>query len=777
MGFDQLPKETAKEIMLPEKIRLDLIRAIKEKIGAVRDKGEILGVKESQSDDWLIVTSSLDLAFKFISEILDLNTGYVNFKIPLEIVVGVGEYGEQANLEGENLSVQQATINFFKSEIKDHFSQWYKINNDGNSPKTSYIIISDSAYLEMEVEDKKFCRKIFLDDPRKQIIHVVDVEGVKRRARVGEFLKVIGRPESKLYNRIDTLYVPPNEYEEIKTCLETNRIVFITGTAEYGKTYTAVRFLWEFYNRGYSPVWRQGQEELQRIKVREALEEIDKELKSHHIIYFEDPFGKIKYERSESLERMIGGIIDSVKAVEDVYVVLTSREEVFKEFEKENLSLKELKNFESDLNIKKPSYDYKKRQQILLLWAESKKCEWLTDSLLKKFVLDSLRDERNLPSPLSIRSFVLSTVNISSAFQLEKTISERSVETSRSFANELEHMTSDKILFFLFPFIDPIRPFSQSGLLTIDLVREVYSAIVKEIGEQEALCFDDALKWFQGDKIDVSDGTICFSHPSYYEAMDYILTDKRSANRKKREILGRVLLKLAQENVDVVVTNFLDSGFDKICDLDSLILSLISIPSISDYMIDLFENTKEFAKINETCRTQLLFKLAESPSTIRYAAVILGDNFDKISETSRTRLMVELAKNSKIAYPVAYALVKNYQLLSEELKTLLQKLSATTKMDDPVACALAIFYDKIPEELKALLKNLVQTLSEPDPYEWHWVRNFGNLPDDIKIEILLKFAENPDAVTRAKFLFRKDFHNLPMLPESVKTLLKRKRYC
>ena len=40
--------------------------------------------------------------------------------------------------------------------------------------------------------------------------------------------------------RIDTVYIPPPlEYEEIRSILENERIVFITGTAEYGKTYTA----------------------------------------------------------------------------------------------------------------------------------------------------------------------------------------------------------------------------------------------------------------------------------------------------------------------------------------------------------------------------------------------------------------------------------------------------------------------------------------------------------------------------------------------------------
>ena len=84
-------------------------------------------------------------------------------------------------------------------------------------------------------------------------------------------------------------------------------------------------------------------------------------MQPRHIVYFEDPFGKTEYERREGLEREIGTIIDMVKQVEDAYVIVTSREEVFKEFEKEKLSVKDLREFENKLNIKRPSYNYVKR--------------------------------------------------------------------------------------------------------------------------------------------------------------------------------------------------------------------------------------------------------------------------------------------------------------------------------------------------------------------------------------------------------------------------------
>ena len=73
-----------------------------------------------------------------------------------------------------------------------------------------------------------------------------------------KFLDLIGESSSKIYNRIDELFVPPIEYDEIKASLEKNRVVFITGPPEFGKTYTAIRLLWEFFCSGYNPVWWAG---------------------------------------------------------------------------------------------------------------------------------------------------------------------------------------------------------------------------------------------------------------------------------------------------------------------------------------------------------------------------------------------------------------------------------------------------------------------------------------------------------------------------------------
>lgn len=75
----------------------------------------------------------------------------------------------------------------------------------------------------------------------------------------------------------------------------TNHIVFITGPPEYGKTYTAIRILWEYYENGFDPICFQKRL-LAAVGVRDMLFKIESLLRKKRIFYFEDPFGDTKYE-------------------------------------------------------------------------------------------------------------------------------------------------------------------------------------------------------------------------------------------------------------------------------------------------------------------------------------------------------------------------------------------------------------------------------------------------------------------------------------------------
>lgn len=251
-----------------------------------------------------------------------------------------------------------------------------------------------------------------------------------------EFLKEIDAEAIRKYERIDELFVPPIEYENIRNSLSENRIIFLTGTKEYGKTYVAVSLLWEYFKEGYNLLWFKGDRDEDRSRTRSNLLNIQKYLKPSHIIYFEDPFGKTKYEATddEALTKNIGSIIDTVAVSDDAYVIITSREEIFKEF-KQRVSVEtDLNKFEKRLIMKAPSYDFKRRSQMLLNWAKVMRCKWLQDEDLTHMIIEAMKDDRILSTPLNIEQFALATVNVSTRDKLLQKVQSKSKDTPRSFA-------------------------------------------------------------------------------------------------------------------------------------------------------------------------------------------------------------------------------------------------------------------------------------------------------------------------------------------------------
>jgi len=67
--------------------------------------------------------------------------------------------------------------------------------------------------------------------------------------KIHQFMEMKGLGKSKIYQRFDDVYVPPIEYDDIEKTLKEQRCVFIIGTAEYGKTFTAIKLMWDFHKK------------------------------------------------------------------------------------------------------------------------------------------------------------------------------------------------------------------------------------------------------------------------------------------------------------------------------------------------------------------------------------------------------------------------------------------------------------------------------------------------------------------------------------------------
>ena len=114
LGFEELAKEIGKKKGIGGKIiRSRFIDVIKERIEAIEIDKRIIGKYYSGSDDWLLVTDTLDGVFRVILEILEHNTEYDDYEsIPLEIGIGIQEYDRWAKFEGEELIIENETIEF-----------------------------------------------------------------------------------------------------------------------------------------------------------------------------------------------------------------------------------------------------------------------------------------------------------------------------------------------------------------------------------------------------------------------------------------------------------------------------------------------------------------------------------------------------------------------------------------------------------------------------------------------------------------------------------------
>jgi len=442
---------------------------IKKKIAEI-SKREIqvtAGISEIEgSDNYILIVEDLHAAFRAIGDISRIPTYLSEYKyIQLEIGIGFKNIDESIEIDYKNRS---EIIKFLKTDIITPYRKMYK-EKVGKSIRNTFVVLTQEVFNDLDRFDRDSCNPIEFNN---ELFYKMDINRIFRRCKLFDFLDKI-KYESKLYLQIDDLYIPPIEYEEIENILKQEKVVFITGTTECGKTYTAIRLLWEYFLKGYEPIWWSGKEEKSRIEVRRKLLEIQDELRDGNIIYFEDPFGQKTYEKMEGLEKEIGTIIDSIRNTNNAFIIITSREEVFKEFLKEKISISQIDKLEKRLNLKKPSYDPEKRKAILTKWAEARNCLWLKNEDLKKKIFDLLGNSTNLPTPLSIREFAISTRNMDDEAELIMKIKEKSGGTANRFAREIEDMDLDKVLFLSFPFI---------GNFNLDFVEHQYEQLSEKVG-------------------------------------------------------------------------------------------------------------------------------------------------------------------------------------------------------------------------------------------------------------------------------------------------------
>ncbi len=507
LGFDNLAKEISGKCQVDERIiRSHFQGLLKSKIEELNSKRIILGKTQLGGDDWLLAVDSIEAVLTTISKILDHNTGYLNYeKMPLEIGVGIGEFDRWAELNGNKLIVENSAINFLKSNIIGTYKEIYKKKNS-QSIASTFVVLTKSVVAMLQVWDKFFCKGV--KNSESELFYIAEVEAIKRRASVFEFLKKIGTTPDGSFGRIDSIFIPPNEYEEIKENLEKQKIVFLIGDPEIGKTYCAIQLMWEYYQKGYVPIWELGGEPPQRERVRRKIS--DCQIKESSITYFEDIFGKTKFEDREDLRRNIAGFLNKVEQ-SNARAIISSREKVFSEYEREKLSQSDLRKYSIEMALMKPSYTKEKMNLILAIWAKQFDCKWLSDTELAVSIIGLATN--SLTTPLSLHDFASESANYKDLESIKTIINKKSKETKNAFAEEIAQMNKEGLLFFsLVCLLQPVDPTK---------IEQLYNDHCKTLGLNLELNSFRELENQYISKItrDETHGEFNFKHSSYEEGV------------------------------------------------------------------------------------------------------------------------------------------------------------------------------------------------------------------------------------------------------------------
>ena len=444
-----------------------------------------------------------------------------------------------------------------------------------------------------------------------------EIEKENRGLLVYEFLNMIESFDYQSYKDIDHLWVAPKEYEKTIQTLERDRVVIITGPPEYGKTYTAIRTLWEYYHKGYiSKLLEIEDTAVEKTGFRKTINEIldVASQKKNIVVYLDDPFGKREFVKEHVKE--VKELLVKLKVYKNARLIITSRESNYRQID--DPFFKEIENI-IKFDIARPSYDPKRRENILRVHAQSIGCAWIKNKGTTSTILSLLReDPKNLPTLLNILNFVQQTVDEKGddLDKLKNKMRALSEETPRAFAKEIKSEHSDLMEFLSFPFI--------SDSLKKEPVISHYEELIRDKKYSERYSFEHIAEIFK-DKIS-TDGYVRFRHPSYSEALPYVLESKyntvldRQKSHPTTEVFSKVILKLVD---DYRTPRYVATGIE----------AYQLPPDMLSVARDVFHAaTSNFDKLPPDVRNQLLLKLADSGFAwvIHFVANVIASDFDKL---------------------------------------------------------------------------------------------------------------------------------------------------
>ena len=412
-------------------------------------------------------------------------------------------YSKSLNIEGRS-----ALFAFVDEVFKSEFLN--KKRTDTKFPNKIYELSADKSYciIELDLKHKKpFKGRNGYTETNVKVIEEDNADIEKRY----EFLETIKVHEER-YKYIDQYYVKPREYEEMKSLLENDNVLVITGDPGIGKTYTAIHFLREYFMKGFKPVWILGMEKEDREKQKLFLSSLEPE--PNQIVYIEDPFGKTVFENREELLSLFSNLPQKFRASK-AKLIITSRAEVFKLFRQESMQEDELHAFEKVMNVRKPSYEKDELITIANHYIEAY-ANWRNKKAYVSAIVTGI-NEGKLYSPLMIYNIVRNNAQVSNVKILKSAVNNASSNLIIQFAQEIRQLSIPTKILLYMVFL--------RGLRKMGFKRELFQTIQAILASSQSFSgstFDFELLGQEGYRIQrIEDRNLSyrFSHPAYEEAV------------------------------------------------------------------------------------------------------------------------------------------------------------------------------------------------------------------------------------------------------------------
>lgn len=521
------------------------------------------------------------------------------------------------------------------------------------------------------------------------------------------------------YDKEISVFVPPNNWDDILKKIYENNLIVISGEPFSGKTtllYSLARVL---LDKGYKI-----EDNIEKIK---ELFDFKKDSKKAQMmekwnqknVFVLDNFFS-EYQSLEFWSKILIKILDNPQGTSKFLIGIKKNrlEEFFKINDDETqLYGKKLVDFRDRIfELGVESYGLSELREILKTNADFIKLEPYKMSLILKNI-DNITKKLLLPGDLNNFLEEVETTQNFDENKLKTIITEISNRRLNIYANRIRRLKEIEKTFIFTIYIN-------ENISNIDELRSIYESLVKDTFA-EHLYFDAFVKQFEGKFLRKKDQgkNIEFAQGVYIEAIDTLI-DSDEIERLKVEKILETLERSIRLN-DIVGWQPNDSKYDKIkFNIYRIALKHYAIFNmrIKDFVIEILKSISESITTDtlKSIATSLKLYLNKKVSTIeefyqdldvvRYYTEFLN-NYKNFDDDFAKNYLEEHAehkgKNPFIKHVIAYTIAFGIDSESiKEIKFLLNKFERDSVIDLLITIFIIKNYKELSENEKMLLNTL-----------------------------------------------------------------------